>query len=246
MDEPFSVYTFDRRPDLEPQLEALNAAAWPEFMFHGGPLGWGLLFDAFARCQVLICDGDDHLVAFGHTVPFCWDGSPGDLPATIRAIIARADEDRARGCRPNTFSALAAVVDGRQQGRGLSRRVITEMRVLAASRGCTSLVAPVRPTWKSRYPMIPMATYIAWLRPDGLPFDPWLRVHARLGANVVTIAPSTLRVTGSVAEWEAWTGMAFPGSGLHIVPGALQPVMIDREADVGVYDDPNVWMCHPV
>jgi hypothetical protein len=244
MDETLTVYTLDRRPDLEAQLEVLNAAGWPEFMFQGGPLGWDLLFTTFASCQILLCDAHDRLLAFGHTIPFRWDGTPADLPATIREIIQRADEGRAVGVTPNTFSALAAVVDAREQGRGLSSRLITEMRALAARRRCTSLVAPVRPSWKSRYPLIPLATYATWRRADGLPFDPWLRVHARLGARMLTVAPSTLRVTGSVADWEQWTSMEFPGSGLHIVPGALQPVLIDREADLGVYDDPNVWMHH--
>jgi hypothetical protein len=38
--------------------------------------------------------------------------------------------------------------------------------------------------------------------------------------------------------------MRFPESGNYVVPGALQPVEIDRERDEGVYEDPNVWMNH--
>jgi hypothetical protein len=37
-----------------------------------------------------------------------------------------------------------------------------------------------------------------------------------------------------------------PESGPFVVPGALQPVRIDRERDEGRYEDPNVWMRHPV
>jgi len=40
--------------------------------------------------------------------------------------------------------------------------------------------------------------------------------------------------------------MRFPDSGPYVVPGALQPVRIDREADEGRYEDPNVWMRHRV
>lgn len=40
--------------------------------------------------------------------------------------------------------------------------------------------------------------------------------------------------------------MAFPESGHYVVPGALQPVAIDCERDEGCYEDPNVWMRHPV
>jgi len=38
--------------------------------------------------------------------------------------------------------------------------------------------------------------------------------------------------------------MRFPDTGDYVVPGALQPVRIDREADSGRYEDPNVWMKH--
>jgi hypothetical protein len=35
-------------------------------------------------------------------------------------------------------------------------------------------------------------------------------------------------------------------TGPYVVPGALQPITIDREADEGRYEDPNVWMRHPL
>ncbi len=38
--------------------------------------------------------------------------------------------------------------------------------------------------------------------------------------------------------------MRFPDSGPYVIAGALEPIMIDREADVGTYVEPNVWMVH--
>jgi hypothetical protein len=58
--------------------------------------------------------------------------------------------------------------------------------------------------------------------------------------------PESLVVAGKVSDWAEWTGMSFPESGPYVVPGALQPVQIDRERDAGRYEDPNVWMRHPV
>ena len=91
-----------------------------------------------------------------------------------------------------------------------------------------------------------MERYITWKQPDGWPLDPWLRVHWRLGAETLKVAPNTLTVEGTVQDWEQWTGMAFPESGAYVVPGALQPVDIDCEHDRGRAEDPNVWMKHPV
>ena len=41
-----------------------------------------------------------------------------------------------------------------------------------------------------------------------------------------------------------WTGLDFPTSGDYLPEGAASPVHIDREADQGAYDDPNVWVVH--
>jgi hypothetical protein len=38
--------------------------------------------------------------------------------------------------------------------------------------------------------------------------------------------------------------MVFPESGDYVVEGALVPVTIDREGDIGRYADPNLWMRH--
>ena len=101
-------------------------------------------------------------------------------------------------------------------------------------------------TGEARYPLAPMERYVRWTRPDGAPLDPWIRSHWRLGGEIVRVMPRALAIEGRVAEWEDWTEMAFPDSGPYVVPGALQPVLIDRERDHGRYEDPNVWMVHPL
>ena len=55
----------------------------------------------------------------------------------------------------------------------------------------------------------------------------------------------SLLITGTVAEWEAWTEMAFPDSADYVFPHGLAPVHIDRSFDVGTSWEPNVWMLHP-
>ena len=74
----------------------------------------------------------------------------------------------------------------------------------------------------------------------------WLRVHRRMGTQVLRVAPRSMLVTGTISEWESWTDMRFPESGEYVVPGALQPVVMDVERDTGTYEEPNVWMRHVV
>ena len=106
------------------------------------------------------------------------------------------------------------------------------------------MIAPARPTLKHRYPLIPIEEYAGWTDADGAPFDPWLRTHRRVGARVLAPAPEAMRIVGTVAEWEAWTGMALPASGSYVVPDALAPISVDRARDEVSYVEPGVWMLH--
>jgi hypothetical protein len=45
------------------------------------------------------------------------------------------------------------------------------------------VIAPVRPSWKERYPLSPIERYAGWLARTRLLFDPWMCVHERLGAE---------------------------------------------------------------
>jgi hypothetical protein len=119
------------------------------------------------------------------------------------------------------------------------------MREVAVRQGLSHLVAPVRPSWKERYPITPIERYVRWRRDDGQLLDPWMRVHERLGARTGPALPRSLLITGTVAEWESWTGMAFPESGEYVFPEGLATLAVDRDEDLGTYWEPNVWMVHP-
>jgi GNAT superfamily N-acetyltransferase len=242
----YTTHTLVEKQDYREKINRLSDEAWPAFLQHGDITRWGLLFEMFPAYQLLLCDPDGSLAAVGHTVPITWDGRVSDLPQTIEDILIRAERTYEDQKTPNTLCALAAMVSAEYQGKGLSSKVIREMKAVASEHGCSSLIAPLRPVWKSRYPLIPMERYVTWQREDGAPLDPWIRVHRRLDAEALCVAPNTLTVEGSIADWESWTGMTVNGSGLYLIPGALQPVKMDCESDVGRYEDPNYWMKHPV
>ena len=106
------------------------------------------------------------------------------------------------------------------------------------------MIAPVRPTLKQRYPLTPAEIFMTWTRPDGTALDPWIRTHLRLGATILAAAPASQTMTGTVAEWEEWSGIALPSSGDYVIPHGLSVLHIDREADLGTYVEPNIWIRH--
>ena len=243
----YTAYTLQQRPALRPSFRRFHSSAWPDFLQDEALNAvFSLVYERFPAFQFGLCDRAGRVVAVGNSVPFVWDGTPGGLPDRIVDVVAYAIRAHERGRRPNALSALAAIVDHRYRGRHLSGRVIVVMGRIAATHGLAALVAPVRPMLKGRYPLAPMASYVTWRRPDGSSFDPWLRVHRRLGARVLGIARRAMTVTATVAEWEARTGLRFPASGRYVVPGGFNPITIDRRRDLGRYVEPNVWMRHPV
>jgi hypothetical protein len=236
------VFTADERPDLWEDARSLFHDVWPEYNNHGNDSAtyFGALFPQHAHLQILLFDRSaEVVVARGRTIPFRWDGSLEDLPPGIDAVGLKAVDDRRT---PTALSALAAEVATDRQGNGLSRLVIQAMAVAARQARLVKLVAPVRPSWKDRYPLIPIGHYASWKRVDTLPFDPWLRVHSRLGASILRPEPKSMRIEGPVADWESWTGMAFPEDGDYVFPAGLAPLRVHN--GVGSYWEPNVWMLH--
>jgi GNAT superfamily N-acetyltransferase len=237
------VVTAAERPDLVELWWEATKDAFPEYNNHGDVLNryWGRLVPERPDFQFFLTDGGEPVVR-ACSIPVRWDGTVAGLPAGIDGAIARGfDEDGA-----DTLCALLIAVAPAHRGRGLSRIALETMGAVARAHGFGAMIAPVRPSWKERYPFTPIDRYAAWHRDDGLLFDPWMRAHGRLGADVLLPEPRSLRITGTVAEWEEWTGLAFPESGEYVFPRCLALLQVDLEADLGSYWEPNVWMRHPL
>ena len=235
-------FSYDERPDLE-QRERPLLEAWPAFMFEDPVAGqrWHLLYERFGGFQHFLFDDEsDEVVAEVNSLP---------VQVDLAALPDRGWDDvmeRGTDAREptNAVTALQVMILPGRQGQGLSKLCLEKMRSNVSDHGYAHLVAPVRPSWKARYPLVSIDRYISWTAEDGLPIDPWLRVHKRLGAEIVRPCPESMTITGTVSEWERWTSMVFPEGGDYVVPGALELVSIDREADLGTYVEPNVWMYH--
>jgi hypothetical protein len=241
------IYTSAERPDLWERAAEDITGVWPTYNVQGDVLGshWGRLDQDFREFQLFLYDeGRELALAHGHSIPVAWDGTVTGLPEGIDGAIADGVRIADDGGRPNALSALGIEIPRRHEGAGLSRTMIGAMRDLAERHGFDALIAPLRPTWKERYPLTPIERYVAWTRKDGLPFDPWIRLHVRLGAEILRPVPQSLRITGTVADWEEWTETPFPESGTYVFPHGLAPLEIDCDADLGRYWEPNVWVLH--
>lgn len=243
------IVTHAERPELQHRWTEAAYRVWPAFMLRDAVANayWGGMARMYPECQFyLVNDEDDTFLGVGNSVPVPWDGTTAGLSGGVDDVLLAAIRDHATQPPATALCALQAGILPEFRQRGLSTVVIKAMRNIAAERRLPDLIAPVRPYQKSSYPLTPMERYIRWQRPDGLPQDAWLRVHARLGAEIMGVAERSMNISGTVRDWEEWTGLVFPDSGPYVVPGALAPVIIDREEDRGVYVEQNVWMRHRV
>jgi GNAT superfamily N-acetyltransferase len=235
------IVRYADRPDFRARRFAeLSGATFPVFMHHNEPGGryWGRLYEDFPDFQVALVDGEE-LVAEAHAVPLAWDGSLEDLPSGWdEGFVRGMTSDR----EATALMALAISVSPARQGQRLSGRMIDAFRDTARAAGLGRVIAPVRPTLKERYPLIPIERYIEWRRDDGSHFDPWIRVHERVGGTVLAPAPESMVIRAPVSDWEEWTGMRFPDDGDYVFPGALAPLYV-RDG-VGTHVEPNVWLLH--
>jgi GNAT superfamily N-acetyltransferase len=240
------VVRYVERPELWEDADAVSSAVWPEYNRHGDVLNryWGRLVEDFPEFQFSLCDEQDEVLAEGHTIPCAWDGTSEGLGDGIDEMLAGAFELRNTDSKPTALGALAAEILPSFQGRGLADRVLEAMADLARSAGLSNLLAPVRPTFKDRYPITPIERYVTWTLDNGEPFDPWIRVHVRRGARIVRPIPNSMLITGTIAEWEQWTDMRFPDDGQYTFPAGLAPIVIDHRRDLGTYWEPNVWIIH--
>jgi GNAT superfamily N-acetyltransferase len=247
-------FVTEPRPDLRSQVFSETfTALWPTFilkdptadLFFEAPHLDACLDTVFA---VVDPARPNEAVGRAFAVPFAF-GIPGREELSDSGwdgVVRWAHEDRALARTANALRALEITLLPSHRGQGASRVVLDAMRWRAAELSLRHMFAPVRLTMKHLEPFVPMPEYAARTGADGLPADPWLRVHIRAGGRIEKVAPTSMVVPGTIADWRRWTGMEFAASGPTVVPGALVPAHVSLEHDHAVYVEPNVWVRHVV
>lgn len=246
--QPFFVRTTAEMPELGAEILKVFRAGWTRFLLEDPvsfPL-WPEILKAFPDFHFAILEPGTHrLMAAGMTVPLAWNGEFSELlDRGWHWVLRQSLEDFHADRQTHTLSAANAVVHPDFRGRGLAERLVLTMKQIAETHGFRRYVAPLRPTQKEKYPLTPIERYAAWTRPDGLPFDSWLRVQKRLGAQIVGPALNSIRIEASLERWSDWTGLIFPDSGPYVIPGGAVPMIADTEKNVGTYSAPSIWIVH--
>jgi hypothetical protein len=205
---------------------------------------YDFILDEFADLQLCLVDVEsERPVALANCVPIPCRDDLDELPDEGWDWLVETGATRGKE-RPNILGALAVTVPAEERGKGYAIRMIRAVHEQCDRLGLGAVIVPVRPTAKCEYPHVAMDDYIGWTDARGRVFDPWLRSHVSQGARVVKPCDRSMVVEEHIAFWETWAGRRFETSGQYLVDGALVPVTIDVERQVGRYQEPNVWVAY--
>lgn len=242
----YTVEPTSQRDWTDQQMDSLFAEGFPAFITADPEVKKyiGRVRECFPQLDVMLVCGDGQPMATGWGVPIPWTDQVADLPPSFADILRVAVEAHDSGGETNAFVICGGVVHPELKGTGTASELVRALIQTGQDHGMTRVLAPLRPTRKHRYPLISIEEYASWTRDDGLPFDPWLRLHVRAGGRVIALAPTAQTMFGSVKEWEEWARMPLPATGQYVIPDGMSVLHIDTDTDVGNYTEPNIWIRH--
>jgi hypothetical protein len=235
--------------DLARAATALEQASWNQFGFLNFTKAhyahYERLLEEYADYQQCLVDEETgYPIAVANCVPMVASDEEIDNlpPEGWDWVVERAAASR--GQTPNTLGGLAISVPNVHRGKGIGRVMIKAMHDLSIRKGFKAFLAPVRPSAKMNHPFVSIDEYCEWKDDKGRFFDPWMRSHAASGGEYVKPCLDSMVVEEPIGFWQTWTEQPFPKSGCYAIEGALSPVHIDLERNVGRYAEPNVWFVY--
>lgn len=253
MQNPNEILSYDQlNPSLLNQIDLISNSAWPSYITSQIELfeKFNRIYELFPQYQFATLTSDSKIAAVMNSIPLYWSESIAKLPDTgWDWALEKGIRDYEQGIQPNLLCALAVTVSPDVQGKSLSSTLLNFAKTKAKQMHFSQVIIPVRPTFKSKYPLIDMEEYIQWKTKDNLPFDPWLRTHVRCGATIIKVCHQSGTLKSTVDHWEKCLDLPLLSSGAYIFPGGLVPLQVNLDTNEAIYIEPNVWVsyeCEPI
>jgi len=224
------------------QIDELTSSYYPEFILHDQitTTYWDKIYDLYPQFQ-LAYSKDHKIIAVGNSVPlnienynnFNIDGWDWALEQSIFQYNNQI--------KPNVLVGLSVVIDNEHQGKGKSKVVLSDFKKIAIQSGFDRVIIPIRPINKHLYPLMNLEDYINQ-RINGLHIDPWIRTHENLGGKIICICKNAMNISGTIKEWEDWSGIKLLNDGKYHIQGSLAPLEVDIAKNYCIYNEPNIWI----
>lgn len=234
----------DLNDALFEQYKSSVYSSFPKVIFQSEVVKhcWPSIEKYFPEFQLFLVDDNERLIGFINTMPIFWDRPIDDLPDDgWDWLVKKGIVGFENGIKPNCLGGLQIIVAKDQLGKGYSKILIAEGKKLMERFGFENFIIPIRPTFKSKYPEMKMDDYINF-KPEGKTYDPWIRTHLSSGAEIIKVCYNAMNITGDISYWEDLMSQKIIKTGNYIVDGALNPVRMNLENDIGEYREANIWI----
>jgi hypothetical protein len=213
-------------------------------MFERIPMDWIIFVDA---------DGPRaSLVGHGIATRIRWNGDPKGLPRGWQGAVRESYQlSLARGEACDTLVGLFINVEAPFREQGWSERIVGEMKRLGAERGLSNFVVPLRLPrhYEKEYAAVPFDEFARLRRPDGEYLDHWLRLHVRLGAELIGLCHTSHQHAMNLDDLrQQFECPPFPSGGYHLVSrdGEWYRAFVDLDRDCAVINQGCAWVQHPL
>lgn len=221
--------------------------SFPKFLFHSKAIinYWPKLEAIFPDFQIIMVNTQEQVMGIINSIPIYWNEPLTQLPDDgWDWLLMKGIHDYEQNIKPNCLGALQIIVNKNNLGKGYSKLLLTQGKLLKNKFDFENFIIPIRPTYKYKYPKMKMKDYMSF-KMDNKIYDPWIRTHLNNGAEIIKICHNAMNITGEIEFWEETINQKITKSGFYIVEGALNPVFMHIEKNEGEYREENIWISYP-
>jgi len=212
-------------------------------MFERIPLDW-----------IVCASGRDasksRLIGHGIATRIEWNGNPRQLPRGWQGAVRECFQNHAgKQNRCNTHVGLFIKVEDEHRGHQWAERILEEMKRVGRSSGLSTLVIPLRlpKHYEREYAELPIERLADLRRDDGEHLDHWLRLHLRLGAEIIGFSNASHQHAMNLDDFtRQFECGSLDGTGYHLVAqhGEWYRAFVDLERDFALINQSCVWVRH--
>ncbi len=212
-------------------------------LFRKHRLGYYLFDQISLDCIVL--SNNDRLIGHGVLCRISWDESINDLPigwsdSTYRSSIEKNYK--------NTYVALFARVQNEFRQQGYAAKLIKFMKEFSIIEN-KNLIIPLRPPfrYKKEYAQMSFSDFSSLVRDDGMPLDPWIRLHQRIGATRLSTSEFSHQHVMSMQDFcSSFPYVKYDKTGYYMVSinKEIYNSFVDVERGVVTINQGCLWVRH--
>ena len=152
----YKVVNFKERPDLYDLQNDICGKAFPVFLYYSDIASkyWEKMIAYYKEYQLLLLE-EDHIIAVINCMPMNLDIADEELPEeAFNWGFEKGIKDFESGKEINAVMGIQIVIPEEYQGKGISSIAVEELKNMCVIMGIKRLIIPLRPTLKSKYPLM--------------------------------------------------------------------------------------------